>query len=337
MSTVHNPLMQQLALTSPLWLAPLPFDLASASVAGRISAAGAMGIITVAAHHTLADLEAALKAYRSEDKRPAFCFTHALPESTPTRINPDAARHIYQQLDLPDQATADGASFDALLKAAIAAKPRAIGFARGIPERANIERIRKQNIYVFAICHSMSEALVAQDFAVDSIVFQGVEAGGIHYRFNNQLDEPAQPALTLLSQARAHIHLPIVLWGDFPAPQDVVAALIAGAQGVMLDRPWLACGDAGLSEAQQKRLTNTPETESQLSTHFSTLPMRHLPSPLYHKLHTDYREREHVFAQVFSAKPQWRVLCVSASSVPPYPSVSKLVETYVQGIAQYIA
>ncbi|UJF24802.1 nitronate monooxygenase [Suttonella sp. R2A3] len=334
---MNNPLMEQLALKSPLWQAPLPFDLINAHAAGHISAAGALGMIPLGPQSTFDSLDAALDAYQENHQAPAFCFTHALPETTSVEINEDAARHIYDQLGVSYSPIPEGAAFQDLLELAIDYKPRAIGFARGVPERETLQTIHQAGINTFAICHSVSEAIVAQDFGIHTIVLQGTEAGGIHYRFNNALSEPAQPALTLLSQVRQYIHRPIVVWGDFPQAQDVVAALIAGAQGVMIDRPWLACTDAGLSDEQRAHIIRTPETNSQRSNHFSALPMRHLPTPLYHNLRSDYRERDVVLHHLFERHPDWRVLSVSASTVNEQASIADLVQAYAESIQDYIA
>ena len=223
MYLVTNALSEQLGSQYPFWQAPLPFDLISADMSGRISAQGAHGIIRIAAHDTRDSLTAKIDAYRKHHAAPSFCFAHCLPQQ-PQGDKPDtfAAELLQTRLNTEPLTLQRGDHFLDLLDTAIAARPRAIGFAQGLPDRETLSLIREQGIFTFAIVGNLLEALSADDFGVDALVLQGMEAGGERSAFSNDLPRVEQTALSLLQQVRAYSTKPLIVWGDLTGAADVV-------------------------------------------------------------------------------------------------------------------
>ena len=145
MHLVTNALSEQLGSQYPFWQAPLPFDLISADMSGRISAQGAHGIIRIAAHDTRDSLTAKIDAYRKHHAAPSFCFAHCLPQQ-PQGDKPDtfAAELLQTRLNTEPLTLQRGDHFLDLLDTAIAARPRAIGFAQGLPDRETLSLIRER-------------------------------------------------------------------------------------------------------------------------------------------------------------------------------------------------
>ena len=90
MYLVTNALSEQLGSQYPFWQAPLPFDLISADMSGRISAQGAHGIIRIAAHDTRDSLTAKIDAYRNNRRAinpipspPNCCKPASIPSRSP--------------------------------------------------------------------------------------------------------------------------------------------------------------------------------------------------------------------------------------------------------------
>lgn len=320
MSLFHNHLNEKLKTEFPFWQAPLPFQLLNASFAGKLSAAGALGMIYISPSCTVQELQAMIRDYQEFHPQPSFCFTHPLPQ-LPQLVVQDSTSDPITGDHSPIPEAQQPAHFLDLFDVVCNANPRAIGFANGIPDGETIRFINKQSIHTFAICHSVVEALAASSLDVSIIVLQGLEAGGERFQFSNQLNEVHQPALSLLQQVRALVKQPIVLWGDFTHGADIVAAMVSGAQGVMLDRPFVQCQESELSDGQYAQLANTTEKDSTLRHDLTfrmlrTLPFNfsyaqnNLPDPLLRAYRT------HLF---FAQHPEARPLCVALSACDQLP------------------
>lgn len=338
MYLVLNALSQQLESQYPFWQAPLPFDLIDAEMSGKISAHGAHGIIRIAAHDNRDSLTARINAYRKHHSAPSFCFAHLLPQQ-PQGDNPDSfAAEILQRRLFTEPLTAQrGDPFLDLLDIAMAAKPRAIGFAQGLPDRETLSLIREQNIFTFAIVGNLLEAISADDYGVDALVLQGMEAGGERSYFSNDLPRVEQSALSLLQQVREYSDKPLVLWGDFTDGADIVAAIISGAQAVMLDRPFLACAENGLDPEIRERIIHASEYDSEISSQYTLRPLRCLRHGFSKENEELLRGDEALFAAAFDIKPEERPLSVALSAIDDPQNLTHYLNHQAQHIRQLIA
>ena len=338
MYLVHNALSQQLESQYPFWQAPLPFDLIDAEMSGRISAHGAHGIIRIAAHDTRDSLEAKTAAYRQHHAAPSYCFAHLLPHQ-PQGDKPDtaAAELLQTRLNSEPLALQRGDHFLDLLDTAIAAQPRAIGFAQGLPDRETLSLIREQNIFTFAIVGNLLEAISADDYGVDALVLQGMEAGGERSYFSNDLPRVEQSGLSLLQQVRKYSDKPLVLWGDFTDGADIVAAIISGAQAVMLDRPFLACAENGLEPDLRESAIHGSEYQSHISDQYTTRPMRCLHYRASAIDDAALRGQENLYAAAFAQQPEERPLPVAISAIDDPQNLTHYLNQQAQHIRQMIA
>lgn len=337
MALLDNALTRRLNTPLPFWQAPLPFDLISPLFAGQISAAGALGMLRISPFAHCAELQSRIDAYKSHHEQPSFCFYHALPQEPHMEaVQPWESESFFAGLhheatSLPHAPD----SFEDLLGVAIAAAPRAIGFARGLPDKDYITALREQGIFTFAVCTNVLEAVTAEIFGVDALVLQGTEAGGERAGFANHLHAPAQPLASIVQQVRREVDLPLVVWGDLADSADIVAAILCGAQSVMLDRPWLLCHEAQLSPAQQDVLRQSNEFDSVVSHAFTTHALRHIRDN--HALpHIDNARREALWHSYFSLHPEQRPLCAAATPTPPLDDLPALLQHYQQGIRQLL-
>ena len=338
MYLVSNALSERLGSQYPFWQAPLPFNLISAEMSGRISAQGAHGIIRIAAHDTRDSFEAKTAAYRQHHAAPSYCFAHLLPHQ-PQGDKPDtfAAELLQTRLNTEPLTLQRGDHFLDLLDTAIAARPRAIGFAQGLPDRETLSLIREQGIFTFAIVGNLLEALSADDFGIDVLVLQGMEAGGERAAFTNDLPHVEQTALSLLQQVRAYSKKPLVLWGDLTGPADTVAAIISGAQAVMLDRPFLACAENGLEPDLRESAIHGSEYQSHISDQYTTRPMRCLHYRASAIDDAALRGQENLYAAAFAQQPEERPLPVAISAIDDPQNLTHYLNQQAQHIRQMIA
>ncbi len=305
----------------PLWQAPLPFQLIGAELSGKITALGGLGLIRVAEYYHLDDLERETNAYKRHAPRPAYCFAHRLPQVQWGEALPNAAiKNVHSRFNRTIDQT-HSASFNELLDYALEQDPLIIGFLHGLPDREVVEKIREMRIPTFAVAHSVLEALVADEFHIDIIVLQGLEAGGERAFFTNDLPHQPQPALSLLQQVRPLVKKELVLWGDFTEGADVIAALVSGATAVMLDRPFVACAEAGLPEVDRQRVIHANETESTISVAYTARPLR--------CLRDDFSVAGAERAEALYSQLHKKPLAVALSPIRDPENVEKLIKRLI--------
>lgn len=299
-------LSRKLNTSLPLWQAPLPFGIIPAETSAQISASGAIGILRIGETDNCNDLARTIEAYRKHHDAPSFCFTHRLPNHPHFNSNNPQLQQLTNQYHIP-YPLPEADHFLDLLELTIAATPKAIGFANGIPEKDTIDFIKSQNILTFAIVKNLLEALTAEDFGIDALVLQGSEAGGEQCGFDNDLPALELSALSLLQQVRTHTALPLILWSDYTHGADIVAAIIAGAQAVMLDRAFVQCGN-------HAELSQYNEYHSQINSHYTIRPMRYSINEHPIHLHNlNPAEREALCQAYFKQHPEKAPLAISSS------------------------
>ncbi len=318
---MEQPNNNLLNLEFPFWQAPLPFNLIGAEMAGKISALGALGMIRVAEYYHLDDLERETAAFKKQAPHPVYCFAHRLPQvQWGEALSNTAIKNVHNRFNRTINQT-HSASFTELLDFALEQQPRAIGFLHGLPDREVIEKIREVPVPTFAVVHSVLEALVADEFHIDIIVLQGLEAGGERAFFTNDLPQLPQPAMSLLQQVRPLVRKELVLWGDFSEGADVLAALLAGASAVMMDRPFLACAEAGLPESDRQRVIRASECESIISDAYTARPMR--------VLRDDFSVAGAEQAEALYSQLHKKPLAVSLSPIKDPVDLQSLIDYYI--------
>ncbi len=337
MSFTDSPLSKTLNLRLPLWQAPLPFSVIESTFSANISNAGAMGILRVGEMDTCVAVSGQLDKYLQVHNQPCVCFTHRLPhhlQFTP----PQEDYHLRQYAEKNDfpYPLAETDHFLDLLDTVIAASPRAIGFANGIPEKDTIAFIRSQGISTFAICHSVAEALAAADFGIDILVLQGIEAGGEQCHFENILPEIRQSGLSLLQQVRQHTALPLILWSDYTHGADIVAAIISGAQGVMLDRPFVQCA---VDEQVREVLQAANEYDIRQDNQYTCRPMRYFSeqkTEIAFPANINAAQREALMTAQLEKYPEQRPYPISASINQLPCELNALLSTLEQQIKELL-
>lgn len=335
MTFPSNSLHHALSARYPLWQAPLPFSLISATQSGEISEAGAVGMLRIGETANCAMLNQQLSDYQQIHSRPSVCFMHRIPQYMHyTFTHHETLQHILNTIESPYTLSEPDHFLD-LLDTVIATSPRLIGFACGIPEKDTIQFIKSQDILTFAVCRNVLEALVAIDFEIDILVLQGSEAGGEQCRFNNQLPEQSSSALSLLQQVRTHTNRPIILWGDFTHGADIVAAIISGAQGVMLDRIFVQCS---ATVEQQEKLQTATEYHFSIEDTLTIHPLRclvkhNLPHEFYH---LNEIEREALLTLYYQQFPEQIPICASTTTNTLPTQLNELLSTLEQQVSTYL-
>lgn len=317
MAFVSSDLSDYLQFSMPIWQAPLPFEIISAEFSGQISDTGGVGIIRVGEGETAANLEEKLQKYSKKHKNPAVCFTHRLPHySEFKKSNSQHFEQLARQYSI--ESIANGDNFLDLLDTALGFSPRLVGFANGIPDRDVLSFIRNSGALTFAICHSLMEALTAEEYGISCVVLQGTEAGGEQFHFANNLPVERQSGLILLQQLRQLSNMPIILWSPIAHGADIVSAIILGAQAVMVDRVFVR---AAISESARKYLDSKTEYDLRCDTQYTARKMRYIPAENATVLHLpdiSSIEREIIASEYLRANPEQipYPVCANSSNLP---------------------
>jgi nitronate monooxygenase len=131
-----------------------------------------------------------------------------------------------------------------LLEATIAAQPSLVSVSFGDPE-PYVGPLHDAGIAVAAQVNNAADVTRAVDAGVDVIVAQGTEAGGHTGR---------RATLPLLQEVLTLTDRPVVAAGGIATGRGVAAALVAGAAGVWIGTPLLACPEALNSPAARARV-----------------------------------------------------------------------------------
>jgi nitronate monooxygenase len=131
-----------------------------------------------------------------------------------------------------------------LLEATIAAEPSLVSVSFGDPE-PYVGPLHDAGIAVAAQVNTAADVARAVDAGVDVIVAQGTEAGGHTGR---------RATLPLLQEVLTLTDRPVVAAGGIATGAGMAAALVAGAAGVWIGTPLLACPEALNSPAARSRV-----------------------------------------------------------------------------------
>nr|WP_275585939.1 nitronate monooxygenase [Geodermatophilus sabuli] len=145
-----------------------------------------------------------------------------------------------------------------LLAATIAARPALVSVSFGDPA-PSVGPLHDAGIAVAAQVNTVADVTRAQEAGVDVLVAQGTEAGG--HTGQRALLPLLQEVLTLTDR-------PVLAAGGIATGAGTAAALVAGAAGVWIGTPLLACPEALNSPAARARVTAAAGEETVLTRAF---------------------------------------------------------------------
>jgi len=231
---IHTPLTTLLQVKLPILLAPMAFA-GTGKLAGAVSSAGAFGFIG-AGFLSSQELKQDLKTTRQN-------LNIATDQPVPVGIG-----FIGWILDITES------SSDPRLHAVLDEKPAAIWLAFGVDLGKYVAQIRaydskrEHKTIIFAVMNSVEDALrAANEWKVDVIVAQGIEAGG-----HGSSESP--PLFTLLQAILGAVQNGplVVAAGGISTGKQIAALLTMGAAGVALGTRFLFTDECIYSPAQKE-------------------------------------------------------------------------------------
>lgn len=142
----------------------------------------------------------------------------------------------------------------ALLDLALEYGPQVIALSFGDP-RAFVPIIHRAGAKAIVQIHELDQASAALDAGADALIVQGAEAGGHSLRRGLM---PLLPAV----QDRVGDKIPLIAAGGIADGRGMAAAMMLGADGVMLGTRFLASEEALPSAAFKKRLIESSTSDT---------------------------------------------------------------------------
>lgn len=146
------------------------------------------------------------------------------------------------------------------------------------------ERLKAAGIAWMGTATTLREAKVLRAAGADLVVVQGVEAGGPRLNFENTDEQAALGMTVLTAHAARATQLPIVASGGIGTPEQVYAALAAGAGAVMLGSILLRTTESNAAASFKSLLPLMSDVSVRFTRCFNGRLTRVYPTDLVHAL-----------------------------------------------------
>jgi NAD(P)H-dependent flavin oxidoreductase YrpB (nitropropane dioxygenase family) len=151
-----------------------------------------------------------------------------------------------------------------------------VSFTFGLPDPDVVTALQGKGTYVIQSVTSADEARRAAAARVDAVVVQAPAAGGHSATLTPDRIPKDNPLTALLSAVRSAVPVPLIAAGGLATPEDVAAALGAGAAAAMVGTLLLRAPESGASAPYKAALADPARTETVLTRAFSGRPARAL-------------------------------------------------------------
>lgn len=148
------------------------------------------------------------------------------------------------------------------------------------------QELKKNGITVVHVVSSLKFALKAQDAGVDAVVAEGFEAGG-----HNGRDETT--TFVLIPNVAKHIEIPLIAAGGIGTGQQMLSAMILGADGVQMGSRFVASEESSAHVNFKKSVLAAKEGDTQLTLKEVT-PVRLIKNAFYQEVMKAYEEKKSV-------------------------------------------
>jgi enoyl-[acyl-carrier protein] reductase II len=137
-------------------------------------------------------------------------------------------------------------------------------------------KLQEEGIKVAHLVSSSKFAQKSEEAGVDAVVAEGFEAGG-----HNGREETT--TLTLISQVRNSVDLPVMAAGGIASGKSMLAAFALGAEGVQVGTRFALTHESSASDLFKERCVNLPEGDTILSLK-KVSPTRLIKNEFYYQI-----------------------------------------------------
>lgn len=283
-------LREFLGIGLPIVQAPMA-GLQGSAMAVAVSNAGGLGSLPCALLPADA-LRRELAAIRAGTDRPYSVnfFCHAPPQPDPERESRwrAALAPYYAEFGIDAQTAAAGPArepFGAALAEVLAEfRPPVVSFHFGLPSPELLERVKGWGAKVMSSATTVEEARWLEAHGADTVIAQGVEAGGHRGIFLSSQLSTQLGTLALVPQVVKAVGVPVIAAGGIADAQGVAAALALGAAGVQVGTAYLLCPEANTSAVHRAALKGEGARHTALTNVFTGRPARAIVNRIVREL-----------------------------------------------------
>ncbi|MEV8452208.1 nitronate monooxygenase [Streptomyces sp. NPDC052095] len=267
----------------PIVQAPMAGGASCPPLVAAVSGAGGLGFLA-AGYKTADGMYQEIKQVRGLTARP-FGVNLFLPQ--PGLADPSAVEVYRHQLageaawyetPLGDMDVDGDDGYEAKLAILLDDPVPVVSFTFGCPTRDTLDALAGVGTYTVVTVTTPEEAQAAQWAGADAVCAQGIEAGGHQstHRDDPQADGSGIGLLSLVSQVRETVQIPVLASGGLMRGAQIAAVLAAGADAAQLGTAFLVCPESGASPLHKQALTNPLFVRTALTRAFSGRPARGL-------------------------------------------------------------
>ena len=151
-----------------------------------------------------------------------------------------------------------------------------VSFTFGLPSAAVVGALQRAGSRVLVTVTDQVEAAAAAEIGVDGLVAQSGHAGGHFGTFTPGSPAPVRPLPELVDAIRGRTGLPVLAAGGVGGPDDVRAALAAGAVAVLVGTLLLRADESGASATHRDALADPRRDRTVVTRAFTGRPARGL-------------------------------------------------------------
>ncbi|MFC7911481.1 nitronate monooxygenase [Streptomyces nigra] len=285
-------------LPHPIVQAPMAGGVSVPQLAAAVSEAGGLGFLA-AGYKTADGMYQEIKQLRSLTQRPfgvnlfmpqpehpgaSTGSTGAAGAAPSNAAAVDVYAHqlageaAWYETELGDRDSGRDDGYDAKLAVLLDNPVPVVSFHFGVPGADALESLRRAGTFTLATATTPDEALAVERAGADAVIAQGVEAGGHQgtHRDNPEAECAGLGVLTLVSQIRETVTIPVVAAGGIMRGSQIAAVLAAGATAAQLGTAFLATHESGANAVHKQALTNPLFTRTELTRAFTGRPARSL-------------------------------------------------------------
>jgi nitronate monooxygenase len=250
-------------LEHPIVQAPMGGGPSTPTLAAAVAEAGGLGFLA-AGYKTADALRADVTELRRLTARPfgVNLFAPPGPAADPAELDRYAAelREEAERYGVqPGEPRHDDDSYEEKLALVVEERVPVVSFTFGCPAQEEIERLQDAGAEAWVTVTTPGEAVSAAEANADTLVVQGVEAGGHRASFDDDLPDDLG-LLALLQLVRQATELPLVATGGIATGRGVAAVLAAGASAAQVGTAFMLAPEAGTSPAHRQALAGDRPT-----------------------------------------------------------------------------
>ena len=163
-------------------------------------------------------------------------------------------------------------------------KPPVVSFHFGLPQPKLLARVRAWGSRILASATTVDEARWLETRGVDSIIAQGLEAGGHRGNFLTADMTTQLGMFALVPQVVAAVRVPVIAAGGIADARGVASALRLGAAGVQVGTTYLLCPEVTTSPVYRAALRSADAGHTALTNLISGRPARGIVNRLMREL-----------------------------------------------------